>query len=442
MSPPVDPVTPSQNLPDKVDVVVIGAGIIGVSAAWFLTKQGLSVALCEKGVVGGEQSSRNWGYCRQQGRDPKELPLIMEAMRIWRGLDQEIGADTGFAQAGVMYVAKNEEEMASYEKWRDLAKQYQLDTTILNRPGMADLLPHMDSDWAGALWTPSDGRAEPSKAAPAIAAAAQASGASVLTNCAVRGLETSAGRVSAVVTEQGTIQCDAVVLAGGAWSSLFLKRHGVEFPQLKVRSSVMRTSEAPEVTPGGVSTPEFSIRRRNDGKYTLSRGFHSTFHLVPDAFKWFGKFWNAFLAERQGIKLSLDSAFFREWREKANWSFDDETPFERTRVLDPPADKAILDAGLRDFKARFPILGDIQAEEYWAGMIDVTPDAVPCLAPIEALPGLVLASGFSGHGFGIGPGAGRLAAEMATGGTLCVDPEPFRFTRFFDGTPLAPAEVG
>lgn len=441
MSPPVDPVSPNDTVPGEVDVVVIGAGIVGVSAAWFLTKRGLRVALCEKGVVGGEQSSRNWGYCRQQGRDPQELPLIIESMRIWRGLDADIGAETGFVQTGVIYVAKSEKDLASYEAWQDIARQYQLDTTTLNRQGLSDLLPRLEADWPGALWTPSDGRAEPSRAAPAIAKAAQREGASILTGCAVRGLETTGGKVSAVVTEKGRINCGAIIVAGGAWSSLFLRRHGVEFPQLKVRSSVMRTSEGPEVTPGGLSTPEFSVRRRNDGKYTLSRGFHSTFHLVPDAFRWFGKFWNAFLAERGSVKLRLDGAFLRDLMENKEWSLDGETPFERNRVLDPPPDRKILDAGLADFRKRFPVLKDLQAEEYWAGMIDVTPDAVPCIAPIEQIPGVFLASGFSGHGFGIGPGAGKLVSEMVTGEPTCVDPAPFRYHRFFDGTRLAPAEV-
>lgn len=442
MSPPVDSVAPSPNLPDKVDVVVIGAGIIGVNAAWHLLKQGYSVALCEKGVVAGEQSSRNWGYCRQQGRDPKELPLIMESMRLWRGMDRDIGADTGFVQAGVIYVARTERDLAAYARWEDLAKQYQLDTRIVTRDRLGDLLPGYDAGtYPGALWTASDGRAEPSKAAPAIADAFRRDGGVLLTGCAVRGLETSAGRVSAVVTELGTIACDAAIVAGGAWSSLFLKRHGVEFPQLKVKSSVLRTTEGPEVTPGGLSTPEFSIRRRNDGKYTLSRGFDSTFYMVPDAFRWMRKFWHSFMAERGNVKVRLNGDFLAEWRQRADWSFDAPGPFEACRILDPPADRRILDAGLRDFKARYPVLSDLAVEEYWAGMIDVTPDAVPCIAPMDALPGVTLASGFSGHGFGIGPGAGRLAAELATGATPCVDPAPFRYDRFFDGTSLAPAEL-
>lgn len=441
MSPPVDPVQSSQNVPQKVDVVVIGAGIIGVNAAWQLTKRGYSVALCEKGVVGGEQSSRNWGYCRQQGRDPKELPLTIQSLRLWRGMDADIGAETGFAQAGVIYVAKDAKQMAHYEAWADHAQSYQLDTRALTHDGLMDLVPGFQGKSAGALWTASDGRAEPSRAAPAIARAAQAKGAFVLTNCAVRGLETARGRVSGVVTEKGLIECDAVLLAGGAWSSLFLKRYGVSFPQLKVRSSVMRTTEGPEVTPGGLSAPEFSIRRRNDGKYTLARGYDATFHMVPDALKWARKFWRSFLAERDSIRLTLDSSFFTDLFQDTKWAMDSESPFEKTRILDPKADRKILDAGLADFKKRFPVLQSLEAEEYWAGMIDVTPDAVPCIDAIKALPGLTLASGFSGHGFGIGPGAGYLAADLVVGDSPIVDPAPFGYDRFFDGSVLGPAEV-
>jgi len=438
MSPPVRLVRSSENMPEKVDVVVVGAGIVGASAAWFLTKRGLKVALCEKGVVAGEQSSRNWGFCRQQGRDPRELPLAIESLRIWRELDAEIENETGFVEAGIIYVVGTEKELTQYEAWIEHAQQYQLDTHFVGREGLKELLPEVQADYLGALYTPSDGRAEPAEAAPAIATAVQRQGATVLTGCAVRGLETMGGRVSAAVTERGTISCSAVLLTGGAWSSLFLKRHGIVFPQLKVRSSVMCTTEGPQVTPGGLWGPDFGIRRRNDGKYTLSRGGPSTFYLVPDAFRWFGKFWNALLAERKKLEISLGRHFVDELIQDTRWPFDAESPFERTRILDPPPDHEMLDDALASLKRRFPLLRDLEPEETWAGMVDVTPDALPCIAPMDEIPGLFLASGFSGHGFGIGPGAGKLAAELVSGATPCVDPAPFRHSRFFDGTRLAP----
>ncbi len=84
------PLAAPQSIPDAADVVIIGGGIIGISTAWYLAKQGVNVVVCEKGHVAGEQSGRNWGWVRQQGRDTREMPMIVEALRIWRGLEAEI----------------------------------------------------------------------------------------------------------------------------------------------------------------------------------------------------------------------------------------------------------------------------------------------------------------------------------------------------------------
>ena len=83
-----------------------------------------------------------------------------------------------------------------------------------------------------------------------------------------------------------------------------------------------------------------------------------------------------------------------------------------------------------------PVLRNAQVQQVWAGQIDVTPDAVPVISKHDDVPGLIIATGFSGHGFGIGPGAGHLVADLVTGDTPIVDPLPFRFSRFSDGTPL------
>ena len=107
MAPRVDPVSSDEALPARVDVVVIGGGIIGASTALFLAEKGVSVALCEKGHIAGEQSSRNWGWCRKMGRDPRELPLIIESLRLWQGMNERVEAETGFRQAGIMYLARN-----------------------------------------------------------------------------------------------------------------------------------------------------------------------------------------------------------------------------------------------------------------------------------------------------------------------------------------------
>src|SRR5580704_4826788 len=251
MAPRVDPVASDEMVPPRADVVVIGGGIIGASTALFLAQKGISVALCEKGHIAGEQSSRNWGWCRKMVRDPRELPLVIESLRLWEGMNQTVEAETGFRNCGIMYLAETPAALARLEGWLDHSRDYQLDTTVIDGAEVTKLLPGLAKPWAGALYTPSDGKAEPQKAAPAIAEAARRHGAAVLTQCAVRGIETAAGRVAGVVTEKGRIACQSVVLAGGAWSRLFCGNLGIELPQLKVLGSVMRTERldgGPEIS--------------------------------------------------------------------------------------------------------------------------------------------------------------------------------------------------
>src|SRR5476651_1949861 len=106
MSPPVDPVMSDVALPARTGVVVVGGGIIGASAALFLAEKGIAVVLCEKGRIGGEQSSRNWGWCRTMGRDEGEIPLAMESLRLWRDINRRTARETGFRQSGIMYLCE------------------------------------------------------------------------------------------------------------------------------------------------------------------------------------------------------------------------------------------------------------------------------------------------------------------------------------------------
>ncbi len=110
---PIDPVSTPNILPPRVDVCIIGGGIIGVATALELAERGISVALIEKGVIAGEQSSRNWGWCRQMGRDPREVPLVLESLRLWRGMNARLGAETGYRQCGIMYLAETEKKLAA-----------------------------------------------------------------------------------------------------------------------------------------------------------------------------------------------------------------------------------------------------------------------------------------------------------------------------------------
>jgi glycine/D-amino acid oxidase-like deaminating enzyme len=228
-----------------------------------------------------------------------------------------------------------------------------------------------------------------------------------------------------------------VVLAGGAWSSLFCGNGGIELPQLRIRNSVFRTTEAPAITQGAVWAPDIAIRRRIDGGFTVAHGGASDFFIGPNALRWFYTFQPAWRMERANIRLALGSWSLHELLTRRRWALDDPSPFEATRVLDPRPNPAIISETFMNMRRTFPALADVGIAESWAGLIDVTPDAIPVISPVERVPGFFISTGYSGHGFGIGPGAGLATAEMVTGAPTTVDLAPFRLRRFADGSSAA-----
>src|ERR1700685_1228057 len=131
MGPYVDSVTSDEVLPAATRVVIIGGGIIGTSAALTIASRGIPVVLCEKGYIACEQSSRNWGWCRQAGRDQREMPLIVESMRLWRDMNRRTGSEAGFRTCGVMYVGETEADEAGFEAWLGMARPYDIGTRIV-----------------------------------------------------------------------------------------------------------------------------------------------------------------------------------------------------------------------------------------------------------------------------------------------------------------------
>lgn len=432
--PYVVPVHGDVELPKEVDVVVIGGGIIGASTALELAERGLRVALCEKGGIGQEQSSRNWGWVRIACRDPREVPLMAESLRIWDTLDQRTGRDTGFKRAGIIFTSSTDREFTDHRNWIKNLESYDIEARMLSGQEFRSMYPGTTMNLKGALFTPADARAEPQKAAPAIAEAARANGAAILTECAVRGIETATGAVSGVVTERGPIVCKAVVLAGGAWSSLFAGTLGIHLPQLKVLNSVLRTQPlegGPEQT---MWASNFAFRKRQDGGYTIASGNENIVDIVPKSFRFALDFVPALRKEWRALKFRAGWRFWDEMRIPDRWTLDGPSPFEYCRVLDPRPSTRMSDHALANLRRAFPIFEKAQIAQRWGGYMDVMPDAIPVISTVDRIPGFHIATGFSGHGFGIGPGAGRLMADIVTGQTPVVDPKDFRLTRFTDGS--------
>ena len=435
------PIAFSDPLPAQVDVVIIGAGIAGTASAYFLAEKGVKVLLCEKGRVAGEQSSRNWGWVRQQGRDWAELPIMMEANRIWRGLAEKTGeADLAFTQSGCLYLSDSAASLAKYEEWHDLAKQHQLDTRMLTAAEVSASFPGIEGKWRAGMVTESDGRAEPFVAVPALARAAQALGVAVVEGCAVRCLDIEAGRVAGVVTERGRVRCAQVLLAGGAWSNAFAANAGVDLPQLAVRSTVARTEAAPAAYETNIATPGLDIRRRADGGYTVATGDLAEHYLSLASFKYFTKFLKILKISAKDVRLrpAAPAGYPGAWGLPRRWTAEEVSPFEHRRVLNPEPSPVVVRRIEERLPGRFPALKGVKLAEAWAGMIDVTPDAVPTLGEDPGIEGFYIATGLSGHGFGIGPAIGRIMADVMQGRDPGHDLKRFRPTRFSDGSEIVP----
>lgn len=418
-----------RQVPASTQVVVIGGGIVGVCSALFLAEKGIPVVLCEKGRIAGEQSSRNWGWIRKAGRDSRELQLMIESAAMWRDLAPRLGEDIGYGIRGTTYVAADEAELAKHEDWLRDNAGFDHGARLLSPQETDDLLKRNDRQFAGALHTPSDATAEPTLAVPAMARYAARLGATILEGCAVRSVERAGGKVRSVVTEHGEIACQSVVLAGGVWSRTFLENLGLSLPQLAVKSSVLRTTAGPEVIAGTIGATRASLRRRADGGYTIARAGAAEFQLVPAAFRHFVDFL-PILADRWRImKVRLSGDFFGPLG-RHRWQADEVTPFEEVRVMDPAPDARLLRDVLASAKTLHPRLDGVEIAETWGGLIDVLPDEIPVVDEPAGWSGLVIATGLSGHGFGIGPGVARLVVQRIEGEAPLVDTKPFAYTRF------------
>jgi glycine/D-amino acid oxidase-like deaminating enzyme len=413
----------------ECDVVVVGGGIVGCASAYYLARRGVRVALAERGEIGGEQSGRNWGFVRQQGRDPVEVPLMIESNRLWRGLEEELDADVEWVQAGNLALAGTEERVALFEQWLDTARQFGVDTRLLRPSEVSDLLPGMTRRWAGGLYTPSDGHAEPVKATQAFAAAATRHGARLYPGCAALAVETEGGAVRGVLTERGFIQARTVVCAAGAWSARLVRALELSLPQRWVRATVTRTSVAPPITQVGVWGPALAFRQRRDGTLNLAAGGASDHDVTLESFRHLRLFLPNYWRNRKLFRFHVGRPLLRDLAGLMPGSAVRDRPCTWDRGIEPPPNRDKVRRSLEEFRRLYPGVSGLAITRSWAGYIDATPDAVPVLG--EAGPrGLVLATGFSGHGFALGPIAGRLMAELVTDGKTSLDIASFRFSRF------------
>ena len=432
MAPIIKPINNLETvLPMSTTVVIIGGGIVGLTAALTLAERNVPVVVLEKGRLAGEQSSRNLGWIRKTNRHPNDIPLALAADRLWEEMPERTNADVGYKKAGILFIGRTPEELTGYQKWHDETQSLNLGSRMLNAQEIDEMVPNGRGQWAGGIYTATDGRAEPTMAASAIANAAIAKGAKILENCAVRTLTTENGRVTGVVTEQGEIACQEVLLTGALWSRRFLGNMGIKLPTLPVICSVLKTKPMDIDFHPAVGAADFSFRRHVDGSYIITQRGKLDAPITLDHILIGMKFLPMLKGQHNFLKIGVGKYFWTDLMMSRSWSKDSVTPFEKIRTMDPKVSDVLNQAALSNLRAAWPDFEKAEIESQWSGMIDITPDSNPVIDRLEQIEGLTIATGFSGHGFGTSPAAGQLAADLVMRSeTPLIDPAPYSFSRF------------
>ena len=431
-----------QSIEKQADVVIIGGGIVGCASAYYLSKRGARVVLVEKGSIGSEQSSRAWGFVRQQGRHPLEIPLMIEGNKLWSNLERELNSDIEWVQGGNLRLAPEEKEMARLEQIAKEEAELGLDVRLLSQRQVQELIPLMEGRWGvGAMYTPSDGHAEPVKATTAFARAAQEQGAKIYSYCAVEKVRVTGDRVTSVVTEHGEIMTPVVLCAAGVWSSKVGRMVGLDLPQRKVRATVAATTPTVPVTTAGVGGGNVSFRQKRDGTIYIARGGISDYDIDLDSFRHLRMFLPNYRKNRRLFRLHLGNEMLKDIARAMPWSSARKHPFAHAVDIEPKPNLDNVKQGHRALIEMFPSLKDIGIQRTWAGYIDASPDAVPVLGEVPGPRGFIFATGFSGHGFAMGPIVGKLMSELILDGQPSLDIYGLRYSRFAEGALVEAREV-
>lgn len=415
-------------LPSEADALVVGGGIVGCAAAYYLAKAGLHTVVVERDRVSSQQSGRNWGFVRTQYRDPLELPLAVEALSIWPTLEAELGEAIGWRRNGCIFVAETEQERAAFAGWHERTRDVASDARMLSGNEVASLLPSLRGPVVGALYTASDGQAEPALATTAFARAAVRNGARLLEDCGALAITAANGRVDGVLTEHGLIRSRIVVCAAGAQSHRLLAPLGLALPQQSVRSTVSLTAPLPQLSEPCFCGFGIGLRQRADGSCIIAADSRSDIDLSLDSFRAARFFLPELLRHRNGFSLRLGQGFVDDLHERLAVPPRERAVAGRRRPI--PANQAYAAKTSAIVKRFFAGTDRIEIVKSWAGRIDVLPDALPVLDAPGKLGGLIVATGFSGHGFGLGPAVGRHVARLAGGAEPAAILAPLRFDRF------------
>ncbi len=363
--------------PTSADIVVIGAGVTGLSAAWWLTRDGHKVVVLDKGIVGWEASGRNGGGCSHY-----QSPLFVEEQRLWPMMDDLLG-----------YPTEHRPERIIIERDPELLRQYRYVGKMCNAMGWRvddldskqaqELVPLTDETCLGGIYLRFGGHANPQRTVQAYAWALQDLGGRIMQHCPALSIETRGGKVAAVVTPKGRIECDALVIAAGPQSGMLLAPLGVNFPVTSARAEMIVTEPAPMMKIGGVDGNGLYGRQTLRGNLAFGGGPH----------EWIG--------------MSAEGPEAR------------------------PASPMIRSLARR-VAEMFPKAAHLNVIRSWAGVIENSPDGRPILDRLASPENVTVAS-MSGVGFGLSPASGHAIRDLVVDGTCSfTDISKLGLARFAD----------
>lgn len=430
----IPPETNSFALPQRADVVIAGAGIMGCAAAYYLARQGIKAVVLDKSRIAGQQSTRAWGFVRQQGRDPSEMPLAIAGNRLWLGLEEELQADLGWRQGGCLYIGHDAAQMARYEACLETSRRHGVDTRLLSAEEVRALVPGFEAPQIGGLFTPSDGQAEPKLVAPAFARRAAELGARFFEGCGLTGIEVAGGKVVAARTEHGEIRSDHIICAAGAASWRVLRSLGIALPQHQVRGTVARTSSGPDVGAVACIGGGIGWRQRSDGSFNLANDARVDVDVTPGHLRALEWYMGPLLQHYRSFNFKLNGAFLNDVCQRLPRS-ESHANGPLVGVRDPllAANDSDIRACLSRLRKALPSQANVQIVERWAGGIDVLPDGIPVIDAPATPRGLMVATGFCGHGFALGPVVGKTLADWLATGQPPMNLHDLRLSRYAEG---------
>lgn len=384
-----------------VDVIVIGAGVSGAAAAFEIASAGHSVAVIEQFVPAAMASGWTMAGVRQSGRHSAELPLARAAVAIWAELDDMLGAPTRYRRTGNLRLARDEAEAATIEALVRGHLADGLEIELVEGDDIRRVEPAIAPRVRVASLCRGDGDADGEATVLAYVAAGRRLGVDYRFGARVEAIETEAGRVTGVRADGAFIPAARVVVAAGVFAPALLAPLSISLPLRTPQVTVLRSArqEAALRHVIGVANGDTAGRQEYDGRFRATSGMLD---------------WNGRLATRT----------------RADGS--------RAPVAFPPASS--LRAAIDAFSDVVPAFANAEIEEFWCGLIDMTPDGLPVIDLAGQVEGLVVAAGFSGHGFCLGPITGRLVRDLALGRAPSLDLSAFTLSRFGRGD-AAPAPL-